>query len=72
MVPRRQIWHVHPLEPFLIAGTGNQLGTQCRRPFDSNSGKKNVMDFEYDSTYRRFNPKQYDPKKWISVARKTA
>ena len=41
------------------------------RPFDSNSGKKNVMDFEYDSTYRRFNPKQYDPKKWISVARKS-
>ncbi|MFR2287443.1 MAG: alpha-L-fucosidase, partial [Akkermansia sp.] len=41
------------------------------RPFDSNSGKKNVMDFEYDSTYRRFNPKQYDPKKWMSVARKS-
>ena len=31
-------------------------------PLTATAGKKNVMDFEYDSTYRRFNPKQYDPK----------
>lgn len=29
------------------------------------------MDFEYDSAHRRFNPKQYDPRKWMSVAKKS-
>lgn len=41
------------------------------RPRDSASGHKNIVDFEYDSTYRRFNPRQYDPKKWMSIAKKS-
>ena len=40
-------------------------------PKDSASGHKNIMDFEYDSAHRRFNPKQYDPRKWMSVAKKS-
>lgn len=40
------------------------------RPKDSASGHKNTVDFEYDSAHRRFNPKQYDPRKWMSVAKK--
>lgn len=41
------------------------------RPKDSASGHKNIMDFEYDSAYQRFNPKQYDPKKWMSIAKRS-
>ena len=41
------------------------------RPRDSASGHKNMVDFEYDSTHRYFNPKQYDPGKWMSVAKKS-
>ena len=41
------------------------------RPKDSASGHKNTVDFEYDSAHRRFNPKQYDPRKWMSVAKKS-
>lgn len=41
------------------------------RPRDSASGHKNIVDFEYDSAYRNFNPRQYDPRKWMSIAKKS-
>lgn len=44
---------------------------QAARPKDSASGHKNVVDFTYDSVYRRFNPKMYDPAKWMAVAKKS-
>lgn len=44
---------------------------QAARPKDSASGHKNIVDFTYDSVYRRFNPKMYDPAKWMAVAKKS-
>lgn len=41
------------------------------RPKDSASGHKNTVDVGYDSAYRNFNPRQYDPGKWMSVAKKS-
>lgn len=41
------------------------------RPRDSASGHQNTVDFEYDSACRSFNPRQYDPRKWMSVAKKS-
>lgn len=41
------------------------------RPKDSTSSHKNTVDFEYDSAHRRFNPLQYNPGKWMSIAKKS-
>lgn len=41
------------------------------RPKDSASGRRNIVDFEYDSAFKMFNPKQYDPVKWMVVAKRS-
>ncbi len=44
---------------------------RAARPKDSASGHKNVVDFEYDSAFRRFDPKMYNPAEWMAVAKKS-
>lgn len=59
-------------DPSSIAEAEISWDRKANRPNDSaNKGYNNAIDFEYDTLYKKFKPTQYNPKEWMSIAKKS-